>query len=261
MVSNSQTQMLKDSLILVTGGLGRLGQAILEQVEMFGGIPIATTRDAERAAQFNELSEAKGLKRRAVQSDMKEPADVSELVNGVVSRFGSISGLVNNAYFMHGYRSPGYESWSVWPDASLVGLAIPEALSAEIIERKTQTGITSIVNVASMYATVAPDFSIYETEERRSPCFYGAVKAAMMQMTRYHAVHWADAGVRVNSVSPGGIFNDQEEGFLKRYNLGVPIGRMVTRQEVASVICFLLSDQSSGIIGQDIVVDGGRTII
>lgn len=253
--------MFNNSVILVTGGLGRLGQAVLEQVEVLGGIPIATTRDAERAIQFNKLSESKGLRQRAVQFDMKEPTDIGSLVDDLIYQYGSISGLVNNAYFMHGYRFPGYESWSVWPDAARIGLAIPEALSDELIKRQKQTQIASIVNVASMYAMIAPDFSIYETEERRSPCFYGAIKAAMLQMTRYHAVHWANTEVRINAVSPGGIFNDQEEGFLKRYNSGVPIGRMVTRQEIARVICFLLSDQSSGITGQNIVVDGGRTII
>jgi len=252
---------LNGAVVLVTGGLGRLGLALVDAIESRGGTAVATTRDPARAEAFDSEALRQGRRARAVVFSMDAVADVLTLLEMVLSRFGRVTALVNNAYAACAYAPPGTATWAHWADATRVGLAIPEALSGELVRRSTQTGITAIVNVASMYGLVAPDPALYSDDSRRNPSVYGPIKAALVQMTRYHAVHWAQAGVRVNAVSPGGIFDDQEGAFLDRYNRGVPLGRMVTREEVAAVICFLISPQSSGMIGQNVVIDGGRTII
>jgi len=117
----------------------------------------------------------------------------------------------------------------------------------------------SIVNIASVYGVITPDFSIYDNDsELYSSAAYGASKAAVIQLTKYHAKRLAP--VRVNSVSPGGIFDDHSKEFVDKYSSRVPIKRMADPQEIVNAMVFLLSDMSSYITGHNLIVDGGLTI-
>lgn len=118
---------------------------------------------------------------------------------------------------------------------------------------------SSIVNVASIYGMLSPDFSIYEDERWFNPSVYGATKAAVIQLTKYYATRFAP--VRINSVSPGGIYNNHEDGFNNRYSDRVPLKRMAQPEEVVNAILFLLSPLSSYITGHNLVVSGGLDIL
>lgn len=253
--------MLNDSVILITGGLGLLGRAISETVEAQGGVPVLTSRDQEKVIAFNREAEKAGQKKRAYQLPAQDEKELTPFIENLLEQYPNIAGLVNNAYPAMPYRSVEETDWSYWSEAARIGLALPQSLSSILVEHQDKTDIGSIVNVASMYGLLAVDLSIYPPGHDPNPAYYGSMKAALIQLTRYHAVYWAERGIRVNSVSPGGLSNQQEEEFLNRYNATVPMGRMVTPEEVASTVCFLLSQNSSGMTGQNLVIDGGRTII
>lgn len=246
--------------VIVTGGLGRLGLALAQALERRGAVPLLTSRDAGKVEEFNRQAERDGRNARAHLLGFLDERECERFVESVLSRHSEVEGLVNNAYPALPYVEADKTPWSVWMEAAKIGLGLPLTLSAGLVARKTRTRLQSIVNVASMYGFVAPDFSIYPPGREPSTIHYGAMKAALIQQTRYLAALWAPIGVRVNAVSPGGIFDNQDPEFLRRYNATVPAGRMVTREEVAATICFLLGTESAGITGENIVVDGGRTI-
>jgi NAD(P)-dependent dehydrogenase (short-subunit alcohol dehydrogenase family) len=122
----------------------------------------------------------------------------------------------------------------------------------------------SIVNFGSIYGMLSPDFRIYSEGDRRSPEMYGVTKAAVLQMTKYFAVDFASKGIRVNSISPGGVFNSQnpqQTEFIQKYCQRTPMGRMATITEVVDACVFLTSNMASYITGHNLIVDGGYSIL
>jgi len=117
-----------------------------------------------------------------------------------------------------------------------------------------------IVNIGSIYGIVAGDMGIYKEGDRRTPEIYGATKAAVINITKYFATYMAPYNVRVNCISPGGIFNNQDKEFVKKYSLKVPMARMGKEKELLSTLEYLVSDESSYITGQNLIVDGGFTV-
>jgi len=116
-----------------------------------------------------------------------------------------------------------------------------------------------IVNISSIYGIVSSDMRVYEEGDRRSPEIYGATKAAVIQLTRYFATYMAPYNIRVNCISPGGIFNHQDIEFIKKYSAKTPMARMGKEEELSGALEYLISDKSSYVTGQNIVVDGGFT--
>jgi len=116
-----------------------------------------------------------------------------------------------------------------------------------------------VVNIGSIYGVVAADMGIYNQGDRRAPEIYGAVKAAIINLTKYFSVYMAPYKVRVNCISPGGVFNHQNPEFIEKYSARVPMGRMIKDQELLSTLEYLTSDDSSYTTGQNITVDGGLT--
>ena len=121
-----------------------------------------------------------------------------------------------------------------------------------------------IVQIASIYGCVGPDPSIYKGSrylgvEINTPAVYSASKAAVLGLTKYLATYWGSSGIRVNSISPGGVASGQNEEFVSRYSAKVPMARMGERTEIAATLLFLVSEDSSYVTGQNIIVDGGFT--
>lgn len=243
--------------LLVTGGFGLLGSAVVQEIERRGGIPVLTSRDIKKVDKFNKMAKESSRKSRAAYLKFDNETDLHYTLKDAIKVFGPFHGLVNNAFCRLSWKSAEETSWSDWSESMRVNVFVPHVISIVLAE----TGeLVSVVNVSSMYAVVAPNFQMYSVTENPSPISYGTTKAALLALTRYLAAYWGARGIRVNAVSPGGILNDQKEEFLQRYGSTVPIGRMVTKEEVAAVVCFLLGKESSGITGQNIIVDGGRTI-
>ena len=251
--------MLEKKTILVTGGLGRVGLALARTVTDFGGHVVLTSRSKNKVDEFNNSNSNDSIEGYCYEHNSDK--DVSDLIDFCLNKYGNINGLVNNAYAA-GIKSK-FDSVNLddWHYAVTDDLALPLKLSMEIVNLKDKTQISSIVNVSSIYGVLAPDFSIYEEQTGREPVpiQYAAMKSAIIQITRYMSVYWAKKNVRVNAVTLGGVFDDQQENFLEAYGRMVPTGLMITREEAANSISFLLSTLSSGINGENIVVDAGRS--
>lgn len=243
---------LKDKVIIVTGGSGLIGKSIVDRLEQSG----ATVINAEINAETN-------LDAGNYRCDVTDEESVSCLMNDVYEKFGRIDGLVNNAYprtsdWGKKFELIPYASWKENIDLQLnsVFLCCQHVLK---FMQKQQSG--SIVNISSIYGIVGPDFSLYEGTEMTMPAAYSAIKGGLINFSRYLASYYGHDGVRVNCVSPGGIFDHQNEAFVERYEQKVPMRRMGLPKDIAPSVGFLLSDDSSYITGHNLVVDGGWTAI
>jgi NAD(P)-dependent dehydrogenase (short-subunit alcohol dehydrogenase family) len=154
----------------------------------------------------------------------------------------------------------------VWNKDLAVGLTgaflCSKVVGTEMARRRS--GV--ILNIASDLGVIAPDQRIYrepgksDEEQPAKPVSYSVVKHGLIGLTRYLATYWADRGVRVNALSPGGVYNGQEEGFVKRLSQLIPMGRMADLDEYKAAVVFLVSDASSYMTGANLIIDGGRTV-
>lgn len=251
---------LKGKTILVTGGSGRLGDTLISTIVREGGNVIFTTRDALKAEAFNSSMIERGSPARAMTLAMREESEIRSFVTDLLDKHGRIDGFVHNAYAVLPFMPVGKVPWSHWMESMRVGVAACETIASALVENRAISAIQSIVNVSSVYAVRAPQFSIYEPDRNPNPVYYGPVKSAVLSLTRYLAAYWGELDIRVNAVTAGGIFAGQDPEFLTRYGATVPQRRMVTAQEVSNAIVFLLGDKSRGITGTSLVVDAGKTI-
>ena len=196
-----------------------------------------------------------------MKSSIHNKKDVDHLLKTVIQKMGRLDVLINNAYPRNkNYGRPLEEI--EWDDFNenvqmhLGGYFLLSQKASEIMRKHTGG---SIINLGSIYGMVAPRFSIYEGTSMTMPAEYAAIKGGVLQLTRYLATYLAPYGIRVNAVSPGGLFNGQNSRFVKSYEAEVPLGRMATPDDVVGPILFLASDLASYITGQNIAVDGGWT--
>lgn len=267
---------LTGRVAVITGGAGLLGVRHAETVAELGGIPWIVDIDAGRAeAAAKTIQESFGSEAVGVAVDITSPEAVSGLGQAILDRHGRIDILINNAA-----NNPKVEAgtsgkhWSrfenfpldVWNQDIAVGLTgaflCSQVLGALMAER--QGGV--ILNIASDLGLIAPDQRIYrnagETVDSQSvkPVTYSVVKAGLIGLTRYLATYWPHAGVRANTLAPGGVFAGQGEDFVQRLTNLIPLGRMAHKDEYKAAVAFLISDASSYMNGATLSVDGGRTV-
>lgn len=251
---------LEGKTILVTGGFGRLGDTLVQNIIENGGNVLCTTRDENKAEAFNRLMTKTDSPARALTLGMRNESEMISFVTDLLDNHGMIHGFVHNAHAALPFMPVGQVPWSHWAESVHVGVAACETIASALVENRAISCIQSIVTVSSIYGERAPQFSIYKPDRDPNPVYYGPVKAAVLSLTRYLAAYWGELGIRVNAVTPGGIFAGQDPEFLGKYNSTVPEQRMVTAQEVSNAIVFLLEDKSRGITGTSFVVDSGKTI-
>jgi NAD(P)-dependent dehydrogenase (short-subunit alcohol dehydrogenase family) len=242
---------LKNKVIIVTGGSGLLGQEIVVNLRNKGAIAIN--------ADINVSTDLENFK---LKFDITSEKSIINGVKKVIDKFGEINGLVNNAYprtkdWGAKFEDISYKSWKKNIDMQLntVFLVVKHVIP-ELI--KTQG---SIVNMASIYGLVGNDASIYENTSINSVAQYSAIKGGVINFTRYLASYYGKKNIRINCVSPGGIFDNQDKTFVENYEKKVPIGRMGTPSDISPAVSFLISDEAKYITGQNLIVDGGFTII
>lgn len=243
---------LTNKIILLTGGNGLLGKSIQQNLLLQG----ATVINADiQAADSEDLT--------SLNCDITNEESVKRIVGLILGRYGRIDGLINNAYprtkdWGLKFEDIPFSSWQKNIDSQLNSAFL---LSQAVLVSMKENKSGSIVNIGSIYGVVGPDFSVYEGTEMTMPAAYSAIKGGLINLTRYLASYYGPYQIRVNCISPGGVFDNQPEKFVQNYIRKVPMRRMADAIDIAPSVSFLLSDESSYITGQNLVIDGGWTCI
>jgi len=246
---------LKNKIVLVTGGAGLYGRCIVDGLVEADGTVITASRNL--AAQHALASDMKkqGYDVHAMTVDQTNHDSILALKQAIQKQFGGLDVFINNSVArpMKRYDDP----LSCWEESMRINATGMFDITREMADLIAQRGGGTIVNIGSMQGVYAPDFSLYEGTTMDSPPDYHFHKAGMVILTRYLARKLAPKNIRVNCVSPGGLFNNQPEEFLKKYNKKVPLGRMAGRDDIKGVVVFLASPASAYITGENIIMDGG----
>ncbi|OHB58894.1 MAG: short-chain dehydrogenase [Planctomycetes bacterium GWF2_42_9] len=247
---------LKNKVCLVTGGAGKYGRCITEALgEAEAKVVIASRSVAEANKVISEMKKD-GLDITAMYVDQADHASVLKLKDEIKAKFERLDVFVNNAVLrpMKTYTSP-VDQFSESMRVNATGMF---DITREMADLIGQSGGGSIVNICSMMGMFGPDLSNYEgTGWDVPPPDYFFHKGGMFTLTRYLARVLADKNIRVNSVSPGGIFAGQHEQFLNNYTKKVPVGRLANNDDIKGVVVFLASQASAYVNGINILMDGG----
>jgi 2-deoxy-D-gluconate 3-dehydrogenase len=263
---------LAGRVAVVTGGAGLLGAGYCHTLGGAGARVVVADIDGEAAEALAEsVSKASGAKAIAVRTDVADKGSVRAMVERGLAEFGRIDALVNNAALdpkfdsAHaGVHSSSFEEFplEVWQQALAVNVTGMFLCAQAVSRPMLEAGRGVIVNVSSTYGLVGPDQRLYAREGRPAeykPVTYTVSKAAVIGLTRYLATYFAGKGIRVNTLTPGGVFAGHDEEFVRRYSARTVLGRMAEKEEMSSALLFLLSDASSYMTGANLVVDGGWT--
>ncbi|MDR1584534.1 MAG: SDR family oxidoreductase [Prevotellaceae bacterium] len=252
---------LKNKVAVVTGGYGHLGKSISEGLNEAGAMVIIAGRSEEKFS--NNFHEKKNY--CFIQTDISDTSSISQCFAAAKQKFGHIDILVNNAVYLNsGGKKPEDitdEEWLIC--ANGVSGSVFRCIR-EIIPCMRENG-GAIINVASMYGVVSPDFALYEGEcsPFLNPVNYGAEKAGVIQMTKYFATYLIRDKIRVNCISPGTFPSpkvQENEEFISRLSRKNPACRIGKPEDLKGAVVFLASSASDYIVGQNIMIDGGWTI-
>lgn len=242
---------------VVTGGSGQLGKAFGAALAEAGARVVLADLKPLSKTELAALSQRPGAL-SSVRIDVTRRDSVRSAVRTVEREAGPIDVWVNNAGIA--VFTPFAERTVAEFDKVLaVNVRGTFLCSQAVAPGMSRRRRGSIVNVGSIYGLASPDPGIYADSGRNSSEVYGASKAGVIQMTRWLAVHLAPAGVRVNAITPGGVFNRQSPAFVRNYRRKTPLGRMARAEDMQGALVYLASDASSYVTGHNLVVDGGYT--
>ncbi|HEV2489257.1 MAG TPA: SDR family oxidoreductase [Candidatus Acidoferrales bacterium] len=253
---------LKGKVALVTGGAGRYGRQISTALAEAGATVVVASRCLEKCEAFATSLRESGLKAHACTLDLTSNASVEQLATEIETRWHKLDILFNNAVAVHAepFDQHSVEDWSRTMECNSTGLYRACRIFGQLMAQQ-RSG--SIINVASIYGVVSPEFGIYDGHsELTNPPSYGYAKAGMVQLTRYFAVYFGKYGVRVNSLSPGGLHSAKmPKRFVENYSRRTPLGRMAGPNDLKGAAVFLASDASAYVTGHNLLVDGGYTAV
>ena len=261
--------------IIITGGAGLLGIQHAEAISEFGGVPILWDIDLTRAnIEASCISKKYGVDALGVQVDITEQESIIRAFDLTLSKFQKIDGLINNAANNPKIESNVDKSWShfenfdlqTWLSDLAVGLTGAYLCSQTVGTHMAKNNEGVIINISSDLGIIAPDQRIYKKEglpdnmQPVKPVTYSVVKHGLIGLTKYLSTYWPDKNIRCNALSPGGIESDQSMKFKKKIKKLIPLNRMAYKSEYKSAVKFLCSDASSYMTGQNLIIDGGRSI-
>jgi len=243
---------LNNKIIVVTGGSGLLGKSILSKIS------------EEKGVGFNlDINCDNNLEKGRIKCDITSRKSIQRSINLILKKYGKIDGWVNNAYprtedWANKFEKINTQSWKKNIDFQLNSVFDCCQLILKVMKNQ-KSG--SIVNISSIYGLLGPDFNIYRDTNITMPAAYSAIKGGVNNFTRYLSSYYGPSGIRINCISPGGIFDNQNKTFVKNYEEKVPLKKMARPDQISPGVCFLLSDEASYITGHNLIIDGGWSII
>jgi NAD(P)-dependent dehydrogenase (short-subunit alcohol dehydrogenase family) len=254
---------LNDKVIVITGACGLVGKAFCEAAAQFGAhVVAADIAQADPAAFAAKMEERHGRKMLGYALDVAKRDEVEGLRDAVLSTFNRIDGLVNahqnkSHLIFEPFEEVTDDNWDTVVHINLKGTFLTCQLLGGWM---AQNGGGSIVNIPSTYSVVAPNQNLYKGTSLGCPSAYSASKGGIDALSRYLASYWATKKVRVNMITPHGVWNNHEEQFEQNFARFSPMERLSYNHEVAGALIYLLSDASSYVTGDNMLVEGGWTV-
>lgn len=256
---------LANEVIVLTGANGLLGRELTNALLKQGAKVAAIDVNYDGFdLEFKNIAEDR-LKK--FKTDITNDGELEKCLEQIFNHFKRIDGLINNAAInpkvegaqiqFVSLNDISYSQWKDELDVGLYGLVNCSRYIAKYMSKNDSGG--SIVNIGSDYGHIAPKQHLYE-QGMKKPITYSVVKHGVIGATKYLATYFAQDNIRINAVSPGGISNGQDSEFVSRISKEIPLGRMAKVSEISGAVMFLLSKESSYITGQDLIVDGGRSV-
>lgn len=250
---------LSNQVVVLTGGAGLYGRGLTHSIAATGTTLVLASRDIDALRKIADVENAGGGNVSAEPLDLSEPKTIHNLLERVAAKFGRIDGLVNNAVNrpMRTLSDP----LSAWEESMKINATGLFEVTRVFAHYMSEHEGGSIVNIGSIQGMVGVEPGLYEgTTMSTTPSpDYFFHKGGMLNLTRYFASVYGQRGVRVNTLSPGGFYNEQPEPFIKRYTAKTMLGRMADESDLGGPVIFLLSEASKYITGANIPVDGGYT--
>ena len=256
---------VKNKIVVITGGAGLIGKGFVKAVVENGGTAIIADIDEISGNKVkDEISKELATdKIDFIKVDITSRESIQGMIDVIINKHKVIDALVNNAYprnknYGNKFEDVTYEDFCENVNLHLGGyFLMSQEVSRVMVNQKS--GV--IVFIASIYGFMAPRFELYENASFTSPVEYSAIKGALLSLTKYLASYLGKHDIRVNAISPGGVFDNQPESFVAQYSKKTIIGnRMAETDDLTGALVFVLSDASRYVTGQNIVVDGGWSI-
>ena len=265
---------LTGRVAVITGGVGLLGAEFCRTLAEAGAAVAVVDLNASASQAVTDSLTNSGYKALALPTDITQPDSVNVAVEKILSTFGRLDVLVNSAALdpkfdpeatNKGITPGAFEDYplDLWNSALNVNLTGMFLMTQACVKPMIEQGKKgSIINICSTYGLNGPDQRIYIKEGKRvafKPIYYTVTKAGVMGFTKYLATYYAETEIRVNALTPGGVFNNHEDYFVKNYSAKTILGRMAKKDEMNGALLFLASEASSYMTGNNVVVDGGWT--
>jgi 2-deoxy-D-gluconate 3-dehydrogenase len=259
---------LTGKTVVLTGAAGRLGSRFAHILCESGANVILVDNDAKKNIKLkSKLFKKYNITCDTFDIDITNESSVEEMVKKIIKKFKKIDILINNAHFVprdHPKRDFPFEEYplDLWNETININLRGLFLCSREIGRTMIKQNHGVIVNISSIYGIVGADQRIYGKSRLNSPAFYATTKGGMVNLTKYLAAYWHGKNIRVNTLTLGGVFDEQlhqDKKFVTNYSKKTILGRMARKEDYDGALLFLVSDASSYVTGFNLVVDGGWT--
>lgn len=257
---------LKGKKVVIAGGAGQIGYEVSKNLAHLGAQVVIADLDAEMA-NHKLVQDGLADSVEVIQLDVSKKSSIDKFasilgedaIHGLVNCFhykGNTRKLDTSSNFFAGFEDYPEEAWDAVHDVNLRGTFL---LSQKLLPHLQKVNGASVINFSSTYGNVSANPMIYGDSGINSPVAYATSKSGIINLTRYMAIHLAKYSIRVNCLSPGGVFNNQDDGFVEKYSSLAPLGRMSRAEEYVAPVVYMLGPGASYMTGSNLVVDGGWT--
>lgn len=262
---------LTGRVALITGGAGLLGAEFCHSLAEAGAAVVVADLDGSAAARVAQEINQRNDKAISIAADVTDPQSVTGMVNAALLAYSRLDILVNSAALdpkfdpQHGGHTNTFEDYplELWDQALEANLTGPFLCCQAAGRVMLAQGGGVMINLCSIYGITAPDQRLYQKPGEPpsfKPAYYPVTKTGILGLTTYLAAYYAGKNIRVNAISPGGVYNGHDEDFVKAYSAKTILGRMANKNDMNGALLFLASDASAYVTGANIIVDGGWSV-